>query len=180
MNIDEIKESARNFIVDKGWDLLLMEAYLTTRHFIAWSDRDDFQERWNIGVKNIYGVTRPVDIGYVNDEAEFLCGEIAGINFQLGGVMDYDSMPDGDSFNTANISLFVEGRRVMAVRYTFSSLDTYFAEDYRIFCVEEFHNDEIIGRLLFSLHNGKIEQEKRGVELDRIKEEEKYRGKFSF
>ena len=180
MDVNQIKDKAKNLMIERKWDILLMDAYLITKHFVAWSQRDDFDECWNVGVSNVKGVTRSIDVSYIKDDAEFICGEIRGIKFQLGGVTDYSSMPDGDTFITANISLFIDEIRVLAVRYTMDRDEAYFAEDYSILSVEEFHRNDSIEPLLMAIKEGKKEQERKSKDRERVENEKKYDGKFSF
>ena len=180
MDVNELKEKAKQAIIERKWDVLLMGAYLTTQHFVAWSKRDDFDECWNVGIRNVKGIKKSVDVSYVKDEAEFLLGELNGIHFQLGGVTNYYSMPDGHSFNTTNLSLFIDDKRVLAVQYTMDRDEAYLPEDYSLVSVEEFHNHESIDALLNSIKLGKLEQERKSKERKRLENEKKYEGKFSF
>ncbi len=180
MDVNEMMEKAKQVMIEKKWDVLLMDAYLTTKHFVAWSVRDDFDESWNVGIKNVKGVKRNIDVSYINEETEFLTGEFNGIYFELGGVTNYSSMPDGDSFITTNLSLFIGDKRVLAVRYTIDRDEAYFFDGYSLLSVEEFHNHQSIDSLLNSIRLGKLEQERKSKERDRLKNEKKYDGKFSF
>jgi hypothetical protein len=180
MDVNELKNKAKNLMIERKWDFLLMDAYLMTKHFVAWSQRDDFDECLNVGVKNVKGIERSIDISYLKEDAKFICGEISGVNFQLGGVTDYSSMPDGDSFITTNIALFIDDKRVLAARYTMDRDEAYFADDYSLLSVEEFHSNDSIEPLLLALNEGKKEQERKSKERERLENEQKYKGKFSF
>ena len=179
MDINELKTKAKNLMIENKWDDLLIDAFLTTKHFVAWSKRDDFDECWNVGIKNVKGVQRNIDVSYINDETEFLSGELNGIHFQLGGVIQYLSMPDGDSFVTENLSLFIDDKRVIAVQYIMKG-DGILPDDYSLFSVEEFHNHQSIEPLLSGIRVGKLEQKQKSRERERIENETKYQGKFSF
>jgi len=181
-NVDaaSLQEKAKKIMVERKWDILLIEAYLTTKHFVAWSQREDFEECWNVGIRSLKGVRRNIDVSYIRQETEFVSGEFNEINFQLGGVNDYSSMPDGDSFNTTNIALFIDSKRVLAVRYVMKNYEAYSPQDYSLLSVEEFHNHPSIEPLLGGIHFEKLQQEIKRKEREKIEEEKKYAGKFTF
>jgi hypothetical protein len=180
MDVNQLKEKAKKLMIERKWDILLMDAYLTTQHFFSWSEREDFDGRWNVGITKIKGIKRSIDVSYIKEDTEFVCGEIRGIKFQLGGVTDYSSMPDGDAFITTNVSLFIDEKCVLAVRYTMDRDEAYSSQDYSILSVEEFHKNDSIEPLLMAIRDGKNEQENKIKELERLHNEKKYEGKFSF
>jgi hypothetical protein len=180
MSIEEPQDKAKRLMIERSWDSLLIDAYLTTKHFVAWSIREDFEAELNIGVSNIKGLKRNIDISYVNNETEFLTGTVKNINFQLGGVYHYSSGIDGDAFNTANISLFIDDVRVLAVRYLMHGYEAYSSNEFSILSVEEFHQHPLIDSLLQSIHAGKVEQEQKQRLQAKTKENLKYAGKFTF
>ena len=180
MDFNEMREKAKRVMIEKKWDVMLMDVYLTTQHFVSWSSRDDFDECWNVGVKNIKGIKRNIDISYIKEETEFLAGEINDIYFEIGGVINFSSLPDGDSFITTNLSLIIDDKRVLAVRYTSDRDEAYFPEDYSLLSVEEFHNNQSIDLLFNAIRSGKLEQERKSKERDKLENEKKYEGKFTF
>jgi len=179
-SVEEIKQKAKNFIAEKNWNFLLIEAYIATKHFGAWSKNGETQARWNFGIGNISTVVRSIDCGYVKDDTEFLLGEIGGISFELGGFERSSSFPDGDSFRTTCVSFSIERNRVMAVIYSEIRADAYFASDYEVSSVEEFHNHPLIDKVLNLFHEGIADIQVRNKLKKTAEMEEKYKGKFSF
>lgn len=180
MSEKEMQEKAKYFIKDKGWDYLLIDAYLQTRYFHAWHQRKDFDENWNIGIKKISSHKEKIDIGYVSEETELLNGEIDEIKFKIGGFKKLTSMPDDSLFITTNVALFIDEKIVFAVRYTDNCDDAYHVNDYSILSVEEFHNNEKIEKLLRAFAREKNNREKINEEKNKKQETEKYKGKFTF
>jgi hypothetical protein len=180
MSGKEMQEKAKYFIKDKGWDYLLIDAYLQTRYFHAWHLREDFNENWNIGIKKISSCKEKIDIGYVSEETEFLIGEIDEIKFKIGGFKKLTSMPDDSLFITTNVALFINEKIVFAIRYTDDCDDAYYANDYSILSVEEFHNNENIEKLLRAFEREKNKREKNNEEKNNKKDNEKYKDKFTF
>lgn len=180
MDVNQLQDKAKKIMIERKWDILLIDAYLTTKNFVAWSERENFYGRFNVGITNIKGIKRSIDVSYIKDDTEFICGEIKGIKFQLGGVTHHSTMPDGDAFITTNLSLFIDEKCVLAVRYTMDRDKAYSYDDYSILSVEEFHKNDSIEPLLIAIRDGKNEQESKSKELERIDNEKKYEGKFSF
>lgn len=184
MALKKLQDKAKKIFLENGWDLLLVDAYLSIEHFVAWSKREDFEKRYNIGVKNIRSVRKSIDIGRVSNETEFLVGDINGINFTFGGVTSSSCFSENDCPTIiTSLSLFIDDKRVIAARYARSD-EAFSAEDYSLDSVEEFHNDPRIPSLLKAFHDGKTELERKNKKIDEeLKKKEldlKYSGKFTF
>lgn len=180
MSIEEMREKAKRLMIERNWDSLLIEAYETTKGFVGQSVREDFESELNIGVSNIKGLKRNIEVSYGLVETEFLTGTIANINFQLGGAFDYSDEPDGDALTTAYISLFIDEVRVLAVCFSFDCYEADSSKQFSLRSVEEFHQHPSIEPLLQSIHAGKLEQEQKQRLQAKTKEDLKYAGKFTF
>ena len=122
----ELKEKAKKYVKEKRWDYLLAHAYLKTMHFYAWSKKEEFEEKWNIELTNIASEKRLLECGYVKKEIEFLVADYKDISFKIGGYKDY-----GDLI-TLSLSLFIQDKVVLSVRYFTEEPAAYFANDYKL------------------------------------------------
>jgi len=95
-------------------------------------------------------------------------------------VYDYSEGPDGDAFNSAYISLFIDDVRVLAVCFSLHGYESYSSKEFSLRSVEEFYQYLSIEPLLQSIHAGKIEQEQKQRLQAKAKEDLKYAGKFTF
>lgn len=176
----ELKEKAKKYVLENRWDYLLVHAYLNTQYFSSWSKEDEFEEKWNIGLKNISSEERLLECGYLKETTNFLVASYNDINFKLGGYKKYSSMPDGDTFATLSISLLIEEKVALSIRYSETTFDAYRAEDYRLIDVEEMHSSILKNKLLEGIET-EIEMQKTREELRRKQEEnDSYKGKFTF
>jgi hypothetical protein len=177
----ELKEKAKQYVKEKRWDYLLVNAYLETKHFIYWSRRHDFEEKWNIGLTNISSEIRTLECGYKkNENNEFLVANFNNIKFKIGGLRDTTYMPDGDAYTTLSIVLLIDEKVVLSARYSEDADDPLRARDYGIVSVEELHSIPEISELLEGIARAVDEKNERD-ELKRKKEEDNsYDGKFTF
>ena len=179
-NPEKLKEKAKLIMIERGWDDLLIGAYLITENFISWSKDQDFDEKHNVGISNIKGITKKIDIRYSDDKVEFLEGEIVGIKFQLGGLRKRSEFPDGERYATTSVSLFIDEKRVLAAYYACYSDYPTSPSDYSLSSVEEFHKNPSIEPLLLAIKEGQDEKERKWKEDEKREEQKKYDGKFSF
>jgi hypothetical protein len=176
-----LKEKAKKHVIDERWDYLLCHAFLETKNFPFWvKNRDEFEENWNIGLKNISSEQRLLQCGYVKEITEFLSAELNGIHFKIGGFQQYNSAPDGESFVTLSISLLINERVVLSVRYTDNKMEPYRASDWDILDVEEMHSTPEIPNLLLSIEKAIDERDKLAGLRQKQIQNAAYKGKFSF
>lgn len=178
-NID-LQKKALQFIKEKGWDSLLVSAFLEVKHYPSWALRDDFEEKWNIGVKNVRGETKFLKVGYGGEDVRFCVGEIAGIAFKIGGDLVFSTMPDGELFVTLPLELYLDDKKVMAVRYVADSSDPILDSDFSLLSIEEFHNDDRIDTLLKEISRAKHQLKERRRLSDLAEKESNLEGKFTF
>lgn len=176
----ELQKKALQFLKDKGWDHLLIKAYLEVQYYPSWSTRDDFEKSWNIGLKNVRGEERHLRVGYGGEDVVFCVGELNGIQFKIGGGLVFSSMPDGESYVTLPLELHLDNKLVLAVRYVADDSDPILPSDYSLVTVEEFHNDDRINVLLQEISLA-IEHKNESKRLNDLKNKEaSLEGKFTF
>ena len=186
MNNKELKQKALDYIKEKNWDTLLVDVYLTTSAFYAWKDRKDFESDYNIGLSNIHSTKRKLSFRYHNEEVSFLCAMFHDksheetIPFEIGGDKEFSTGPDGDSWTTAYIELWIDGAIKIAAHYSVRNSYVDFVEDFSIFDCEEFHDDKRIQRLLSGLVAEKKKRDERKERTKRESDEKHLEGKFTF
>jgi hypothetical protein len=177
------KSKAKEIMKEKKWDNSLIEAYHNLQHYPSWSKEVNFEEKLNIGVKNVSGIKKDIDVGYIKGEVTFVKCDFDSINFMIGGETKFSSSPDGSSWCTHAVSLFIDEIRVLAVMYSVKE-DKYdrglLPSDCSLLSVEEFHAHKKIDVLLNGLHNAANELKIRNEKIRCEEDEKKYSGKFSF
>jgi hypothetical protein len=177
----ELKEKAKNYVVEKNWDMLLCHAYLETKNFSTWvTNQERFEEEINFGLTEISSEKILLQCGYIAEVVEFLVASFNGINFKIGGLRNSTTMPDGDLYSTLSINLVIDQKLVLSIKYSDDTLDGYFAKDYKIISVEEMHSNPQISKLLEGIAESIDKKEEREEIEKRLKEDKSYEGKFTF
>jgi hypothetical protein len=177
----ELREKAKNYVIEKKWDMLLCHAYLETQYFSTWvKNQENFEEEVNIGLKNISSENILLECSYVKESTDFLVASFNETYFKIGGCRNSDVMPDGDMFSTLCINLFINEKLVLSIMYSDDTLDGYFAKDYRMISVEEMHSSPEISTLLEGIAESIEKKEKRAEQEKQQTQNQTYEGKFTF
>ncbi len=179
-----LEERAKNLMIKRKWDVLLLDAYLATKAFVELSQREDFEEHWNIGIKNIKGIKRSMDGSNIENGIEFLCGEIRGINFQLGyATRSLDSYFDDNAcLSRLTLYMFIKDKHILTADYIETiSINMHFsASSYSLFSVKKFHDHASIEPLLRAIEEGIQEQKRKSEERQRLEKQKEDEENFSF
>ena len=176
----ELAKKALAYVKEKRWDYLLVHAFLETQHYHAWSKRGDFEDEWNIGLRNISSEKKPLVCDYLKEETTFLKATYNDINFEIGGFSHSFSAPDGDYSVTFACSLIIDGQTVLTAMYSEKDTDAYFPRDFSIFSVEELHVDMRIDDLLNGIETLITQHVNRREQRESERRDKKYEGKFTF
>lgn len=176
----ELAKKALNYVKERRWDYLLVHTFLAVKHYPSWSENADFEERTNIGLKDISSKKRLLVCKYLKKETEFVKATYKDIVFEIGGFSHSSSMPDGEYFVTFACSLLIDEKVALTAMYSERDMDAYFAKDFSISAVEELHVDKKIDELLVGIESLIAQREIREKERQTKMENQKYEGKFTF
>ena len=174
----ELKKKALDYVKDRRWDYLLVHAFLAIKYYPSWSTNDDFEEKHNIGLKNISSVNRTLVCAYLKEETQFVKATYKDIVFEIGGFSHRSWVPDGDV--TFACSLLIDEKVVLTAEYSERDMDAYFAGDYSISSVEELHVDKRVDELLVGIERLITQHRAREEERQTKVKNQKYAGKFTF
>jgi len=171
----ELQAKAEEYVKQRGWDSLLIQAQLEVQHYHAWCKREDFDDTLNIGVENISANVRDINFGSTHKTTTFTCGFFGGVWFELGSATNYWE------FGISKIvDLYVDQKKVLSIKYWARHEDPFFDYDWYMASVEEFHLTEKIGLLLSQIYNAIPAKDQRREDKIRLEQESKLVGKFSF
>lgn len=170
----ELQGKALKYVGEKRWDYLLALTFLQIRNYPSWSQRDDFETDWNIGLTSITSENRLIETGYDKRNADFIRARYQEIDFSVGGAKDY-----GTSY-TEVLSLRVEDKTVITIKYYLGDMDFLHASNYEMLSVEELHVDQKIDELLLGIESLIKEHNKRRNNNEAKRRNQQYEGRFSF
>lgn len=180
MDVKEAKQRALRLMREKGMDLTLIKTYQAIKHYPSWAERDDFNEKWNIGLGDISGEEVTLEVGYLKDCCRLTVAEIDGVKFKIGGFAKFDVMPDGSSLDMEAVALYVDGKCVIAALYSRNGVDAILPSDFRLSSVEEFHQSAVAEQVLQSVSNLIDRWQAKKKVASHESDVAKYEGKFSF
>ena len=147
MSNAELQAKAHAFIESRAWDKILWKFHDTVKHYPSWVEHDDFERKFNIGVREIAKESRNLSNDASGDAVSFSIGELGGVRFAVGSRDRFLELPDGDSLAYTTIELILAGRVAMSVEFRASSNILGDLEPEGISVVHEFHNDPSIPAL---------------------------------
>ena len=179
MDVLSAKDKALKILKSENIGRNLDTVYDAVQHYPSWSIRDDFNEKWNIGVSDISSSKENASItSYSQAEINFTNFRVFDTAVSIGGVLKYHSYPDNTSSTSQHVLFKVNGVLVLNLEYTGD--DNLIYERFHLTDVEEFHNDGRAFELLSKIVTLIDDKKKR----DRLKEEEEkeaaYKGKITF
>jgi hypothetical protein len=157
MNNLEHQKKAENLIKEKKWDFYLIDLFLRLRHLPSSNQ------------KIVYS-------GYTKKYFDVHQESFKNINFEIGGFVDitYDG-------HFQSVVLYINTKLVLHVKYQLPESAEYFESDkYKVYSVEEFHNDSVINELLIESHESFRQKRLHESNQRRIKEEMLLKNKFTF
>jgi hypothetical protein len=104
MNTQELIEKANLQFQKKKLDTSLSTLYDETQHYYSWKhNQDDFETRWNFGLKNIDKEDVEIKISYDKQITTLLVAEFNNVKFKIGGESRFSEFS-----NTYHIVFFHE------------------------------------------------------------------------
>jgi hypothetical protein len=176
----ELKEKALNYVKDNRWDFLLVNTFLTIKHYLSLSKRTDFEDEWNIGLKSVSSCERTLVSGYKEERVTFVNATVNDTNFSIGGFSDSTSMPDDSLYVTLYCSLLIDNNVVLTIQYVDRDYESYDASHYTMVSVEELHVDPRIDKVLGDIEVLINEHKKLRDKKEKRQQNDQYDGKFSF
>ena len=167
MNTQELIEKANRQFQEKKLDEFLSAIYDEIKHYYSWKhNQDDFETRWNFGLKNID--REDVDIRITRNKKidTLLVAEFNNIKFKIGGEFD-------DNYH---IVFFLNDKLVINAVYSHET-DPY--SKYTFIGLEEFHYSKELEEFL---NNTSKVIEKFKKEQEQMRKNEHYKiydGKFT-
>ena len=162
-----------------GLDLKLTKLWDAVKHYPYQKDSDpDFEAETNIGLTSISleSTTSPETL--VN--LDLICGVLGGQYFKIGEQWQSLEFPDGEISRTATIFLYLDSTLGIAANYEDSSCYARRPEDLKISSLAEFHYSTTLVQFLNIAESLILAQQQKKTEIDRKKEIERKKGKFSF
>ena len=155
----------------------LWRLFHTVKHYGAWSKRGDFEERWNIGLRNITATTEEIDFGWKKEEFDIVHFDAFDLRISVGGKRIYSETPDGD-YAYWCILYRADGSNSLLAQYGD-------ADDLPDYCpnmtgVEEFHYDKTAFEVLERLNQLIDEYKEKCDRRDAEERKNRYAGKFTF
>ncbi len=180
MSNKALQAKARDFIEARDWHMALWKFYDTVKHYPSWVSRDDFQRKFNIGVREISKESRQLSNEPSREAVDFVIGELGGVRFAVGSRDSYLSLPDGDTFAYTTIELMLTGRVVMALAFRVVINECGDPRPVELSDVLEFHNDPNIQDLFKAFEEALMSHAARRSQLAADDEDAKLAGKFTF
>jgi len=154
----ELKKKAENLIKDKKWDFYLIYLFFYTK---------------TVTDSNIQ---KKVYSGYTKKTFHVSQESFNNINFEIGGFVDISE--DG---YFQSVVLYINSKLLLHIKYELVESAEYFEIDkYKIYSVEEFHNDSLIDDLLIRYYKYFEQKKIQNEHEQRITNDMKYKNKFTF
>jgi len=132
--IQELIEKSNQLFKDKKLDVCLSIFYDETQHYYPWSqNQDDFETKWNFGLKNISNEVVDIEISYDTKITDLLVGEFDGVKFKIGGQSKFSEFG-----NDYYIVLYLNENLVVNSVYSYD-MDSYSDKKYKFTKLDEFH-----------------------------------------
>jgi len=178
MNVQQLKAQAKKYLIENEIDKLLIEVYLEVKHYAAWAKNQN-NDNWNCGLKNIDGEIYKKDFRFDKDSVDLVRASTEKFSFKIGGFF-YTSGFDGEWDSFERIVFFIDEKLIADVIYKhIDRNDAILPSDFRLYDVEEFHKDDRIVELLLEIQKLKMNKKERDANRRKIEENEKYKNKFT-
>jgi len=153
----ELKKQAESLIKENKWDFYLIDLFLHLSHLPSSNQ------------KTVYS-------GYTKKSFDVTQESFKDINFEIGGFVDITY-----NGHFQSVVLYINTKLVLHVKYQLPESAEYFESDkYKVYSVEEFHNDSLINELLFESHESFRQKRLQERNQQRINEDMLLKNKFSF
>jgi hypothetical protein len=153
----ELKKQAENLIKEKKWDFYLIDLFLNLEHLPSSNQ------------KTVYS-------GYTKKSFDVTQESFKDINFQIGGFVDITS-----EHYFQSVVLYINTKLVLHVKYELRESAEWFESDkYKVYSIEEFHNDSLINELLIESHESFRQKRLQERNQQRINENMLFKNKFTF
>jgi hypothetical protein len=175
MDTQELIKKANQQFKEKKLDTSLSTIYDETRHYCSWKhNSDDFEVKWNFGLKNISSEMVDIEISSEINIEELLIAEYENTKFKIGGNLVFSELG-----NFYHIVLFLNEKIVVHAIYNYDM-------DYREYTfksLEEFHySKELEDFLIITSQKIKLfqHQQKQMLKNEILKKnDDKSEGKFT-
>jgi hypothetical protein len=179
MSLEEKKKAEIKF-EKSGMSMNLIKFINSTEHYHAWvKNSNDFEELYNFGLQDIRTEKVDIDI-YYNEKIEYLTvANYKNIKIKFGNKSYYVSYPDGDGASSEVVLFYIEDKLIVHAKYSRND-EAYSYKDFGFYSLEEFHYTIEFEKMLSEMSKDIDDLAIKNKKLDKLKEEEKYKGKFSF
>jgi hypothetical protein len=179
MSLDE-KNKAEKIFDESGMSSNLIKFIYETNYYHSWvKNSEDFEERYNFGLQDIRTEVVDINIHYSANIEYLTLAKYKNKNIKFGNKTYYVSFPDGESAVYEVILFYIEDKLIVHAKYS-RNRDAYSYKDYKFSSLEEFHYTNEFENMLSEMSKDIDDLKIKVNKLEKIKEEEKYKGKFSF
>jgi hypothetical protein len=175
----EDQKKAENLFKESGMADNLIKIVLESKHYHAWVlSQDEFNKKWDLGLKNISREEVDVEVNY-NTKIKYLTKAThQETNIKFGN-QRYSINGEDDYLTYEAVLFYINNQLVINAKYTVND-DGYIPQNYYFSNLEEFHYSKELENILIDI-NKDIETQKANIkQLEKIQEENKYKGKFTF
>jgi hypothetical protein len=102
-------DKAKALFLQSRTSYRLLEFWLAVRHYPAWAKRDDFESKWNFGVKDVAASEHEVNTASGSKRLPSVTGSFQGNQFEIVSQSRSSFLPDGALFVEA-LWLFWNGK----------------------------------------------------------------------
>ena len=178
MNVQQLKKQAKIYLKENEIDKLLIEVYLEVKHYAAWAKNQD-NDDWNCGLKNIDGEEYKQNFRYDVDKVDLVKASTEKYSFKIGGFF-YTFGFDNDWDSYERVVFFIDDKLIADIIYKhIDKVDSILPSDFELYDVEEFHKDDRILDLLLEIQQLKKNKKERDGIRRKAEEAEKYKNKFT-
>jgi hypothetical protein len=178
MDSDQTRARAKTRLLESGVSGQLREFWLEVRRYPSLSTRDDIEQRWNCGVKNVASLERTIETRWGPKDLTFSCGEFVGSTYEIASDSCPVRWPDDKAFSVTTLWFVWNGKQVLVAEYT-TGLEASIPSDFSLHSVEELHWSDDWARFLSKTTKAIEDGKRRREEQDRQKRNEQYQTKFS-
>lgn len=173
MSLEEKKKAEIKF-EESGMSKNLIKFSNKAKHYHAWvKNSKDFEKLHNFGLQDIRTEEVDIDVNY-NTKIKYLTvANYKNIKIKFGNEFYAESYPGGGGIYE-DVLFYIEDKLIVHAKYSRDD------EVFRFYSLEEFHYTIEFEKMLSEMSKDIDDLAIKNKKLDKLKEEEKYKNKFSF